>query len=158
MINTPAICAKCASVDLQRNGTRDGHARYRCTACGHQARLVPAAVARAARYAQVDRLLAERNSQRSIVRVTGVSRVTVARLAKKGGGLIWEECAIVVVDDNFNSGLVHRQVFAEGAGFAHEHAAALAQHAINRFDDAGLPFAFGAGPVLPARQDLCIGR
>ena len=83
MITTPAICAKCASVDLQRNGTRDGHSRYRCTACGHQARLVPAAVARAARYAQVDRLLAERNSQRSIVRVTGVSRVTVARLAKK---------------------------------------------------------------------------
>ena len=83
MINTPAICAKCASVDLQRNGTRDGYARYRCTACGHQARLVPAAVARTARYAQVDRLLAERNSQRSIVRVTGVSRVTVARLAKK---------------------------------------------------------------------------
>ena len=83
MINTPAICAKCASVDLQRNGTRDGHARYRCTACGHQARLVPAAAARTARYAQVDRLLAERNSQSSIVRVTGVSRVAVARLAKK---------------------------------------------------------------------------
>lgn len=83
MINTPAICAKCASVNLQRNGTRDGYARYRCTACGHHARLVPAAVARATRYAQVDRLLAERNSQRRIVRVTGVSRVTVARLAKK---------------------------------------------------------------------------
>ena len=83
MINTLAICAKCASVDLHRNGTRDGYARYRCTACGHQARLVPAAMARAARYAQVDRLLAERHSQRSIVRVTGVSRVTVARLAKK---------------------------------------------------------------------------
>ena len=44
---------------------------------------MPAAVARAARYAQVDRLLAERNSQRSIVRVSGVSRVTVACLAKK---------------------------------------------------------------------------
>ena len=86
MINTPAICAKCARVGLQRNGTRDGHARYRCAACGHQARLVPAAVARAARYAQVERLLAERNSQRSIVRVTGVSRVTVARLAKKSAG------------------------------------------------------------------------
>ena len=83
MINTPAICAKCASLNLQRNGTRDGYVRYRCTACGHQARLVPAAVARATRYAQVDRRLAERNSQRSIVRVTGVSRVMVARLAKK---------------------------------------------------------------------------
>ena len=75
-----------------------------------------------------------------------------------GGGLIWEECAIVVVDDNFNSGLVHHQAFAEGAGFAHQHAASLAQRAIDRFDDAGLPFAFGARPVLPARQDLGISR
>lgn len=43
----------------------------------------PRLVARADRCAQVDRLLAERNSQRSIVRVTGGSRVTAARLTKK---------------------------------------------------------------------------
>ena len=75
-----------------------------------------------------------------------------------GSGLIWEECEIIVVDDNFNSGLVHQQVFAEGAGFAHQHAAPLARDAVDRFDDAGLSFAFGARPVLPARQDLCVGR
>ncbi|WP_460504203.1 hypothetical protein [Hymenobacter agri] len=44
---------------------------------------MPAAAERAARYSQVENLLAERNSQRSIVRVTGVSRMTVAKLAKK---------------------------------------------------------------------------
>ncbi|WP_159452125.1 IS1 family transposase [Hymenobacter roseosalivarius] len=38
---------------------------------------------RAACYAQVEKLLAERNSQHSIVRVTGVSRMTVAKLANK---------------------------------------------------------------------------
>ena len=46
--------------------------------------LVPAAQARAARYKQVDQLLVERNSQRSIVRATGVARMTVAKRAKKG--------------------------------------------------------------------------
>ena len=45
--------------------------------------MCPAAAERAARYAQVEKLLAERNSQRSIVRVTGVARMTVAKLAKK---------------------------------------------------------------------------
>ena len=35
------------------------------------------------KYAQVEKLLAERHSQRSIVRVSGVSRMTVAKLAKK---------------------------------------------------------------------------
>ena len=44
---------------------------------------MPAAAERAARYAQVGKLLAERNSQRSIVRVTAVSRMTVTKLAKK---------------------------------------------------------------------------
>ena len=44
---------------------------------------MPAAVAKAVRYAQVDQLLLERNSQRSIVRVTGVSRMTVAGRVKK---------------------------------------------------------------------------
>ncbi|MBO2012208.1 hypothetical protein [Hymenobacter negativus] len=48
-----------------------------------QGTLHPAAPARAARHAQVEKLLAERNSQRSIVRVTGVSRMTVAKRAKK---------------------------------------------------------------------------
>ena len=83
MVTTQHTCAKCRSAQIQRNGHSGGHARYRCTNCGHQARFVPAAAERAARYSQVEKLLAERNSQRSIVRVTGVSRMTVAKLAKK---------------------------------------------------------------------------
>ena len=83
MVTTQHTCAKCGSEQIHRNGHSGGHARYRCTSCGHQARFMPAAAERAARYAQVEKLLAERNSQRSIVRVTGVARMTVAKLAKK---------------------------------------------------------------------------
>ena len=43
----------------------------------------PAGPARAARYAQVEKLLVECNSQRSIVRATGMSWMTVAKLVKK---------------------------------------------------------------------------
>ena len=50
---------------------------------GTKARFVPAAVAKAAQYAQVEALLTERNSQRSIVRATGVVRMTIAKLLKK---------------------------------------------------------------------------
>ena len=35
-----------------------------------------------------------------------------------GGGLIWHDVLIVIIDDYFNSGGVHGQRFAEGAGFA----------------------------------------
>ena len=86
MVTTQHYCAACGSEHIRRNGSSQGHAKYQCTACGHQARFAPAAVARALRYAQVEKLLAERNSQRSIVRVTGVSRMTVAKLAKKSAG------------------------------------------------------------------------
>ena len=44
---------------------------------------MPAAVAKAVQYAQVDELLGERNSQRSIGRVTGVSRMSIAHRIKK---------------------------------------------------------------------------
>ncbi len=40
-------------------------------------------MAKAARYAQVEVLLTERNSQRSTVRATGVARMTIAKLIKK---------------------------------------------------------------------------
>lgn len=83
MVTTQHVCAKCGSEQIRRNGHSSGHARYQCKACDYQARFVPAATERAARYVQVEKLLAERNSQRSIVRVTGVSRMTVAKLAKK---------------------------------------------------------------------------
>ena len=83
MVTTQQVCARCSSEHIRRNGHSGGHARYQCKVCGYQARFVPAAAERAARYAQVEKLLAERNSQRSIVRVTGVARMTVAKLAKK---------------------------------------------------------------------------
>ena len=83
MVTTQHSCAKCGSEQILRNGHSSGHARYRCNGCGHQARFVPAAAERAARYGQAEKLLVERNSQRSIVRVTGVARMTVAKLAKK---------------------------------------------------------------------------
>ena len=88
MVTTIHTCAKCGSADIRRNGHSHGHARYQCKACGHQARFVPAAVAKAVQYAQVEALSVERNSQRSIARLTGIARMTVAkRLKKSGGGL-----------------------------------------------------------------------
>ena len=86
MVYTQHFCAKCGSADIRRNGHKDGHARYQCKACRHQARFVPAAIAQAARYEQAERLLSERNSQRSIVRATGVARMTLAKWIKKSGG------------------------------------------------------------------------
>ncbi len=86
MVFTQPLCARCGSEHIRRNGTQGGQAKYQCKACGYQARFVPAAAAKAIQYAQVAKLLVERNSQRSIVRATGVSRVTVAKLLKKSGG------------------------------------------------------------------------
>ena len=60
-----------------------GRAKYHCRACNYQGYFAPAAPARAARYAQVEALLTERVSQRAIVRLTGVARMAVAKLAKK---------------------------------------------------------------------------
>uniref|UniRef100_UPI001C8BBC48 hypothetical protein n=1 Tax=Hymenobacter metallilatus TaxID=2493666 RepID=UPI001C8BBC48 len=58
-------------------------AKYLCTSCRHQAVFQPAAPRKAAQYAQVEKLLLERVLQRAIVRLTGVARMTVAKLAKK---------------------------------------------------------------------------
>ena len=83
MVTTQHTGAKCGSAQIHRHGHSSGHARYRCNARGHQARFVPAAAERAARCGQVEKRLAERHSQRSIVRVTGVARLRGAKLAKK---------------------------------------------------------------------------
>ena len=83
MVTTIHYCAKCGSAEIRRNGHTGGHARYQCKACGYQARFVPATVAKAAQYAQAGALLAERNSQRSIARVTGLARMSVAKWLKK---------------------------------------------------------------------------
>ena len=83
MIVTAQLCARCGSDQVRKNGSSGGRAKYQCKACTYQGYLHPAGPARAARYAQVEKLLVERNSQRSIVRATGVSRMSVAKLAKK---------------------------------------------------------------------------
>ena len=82
-------CHRCNSTKLHRNGSSGGRAKYHCLSCNHYGYLQPAAPQRQARYAQVEKLLAERLSQRAIVRTTGVSRMTVAKILKKslpGGG------------------------------------------------------------------------
>ena len=86
MVTTIHTCAQCGSTDIRRNGHSNGHARYQCKACGYQARFVPAAVAKAVQYAQVEALSVERNSQRSIARISGIARMTVAKRLKKSGG------------------------------------------------------------------------
>jgi len=83
MLQTTLTCGKCGSTALRKNGSRNGQPKYQCTACRHQALFVPAAVGKAARYAQVAALLLERVSQRAIVRLTGISRPTIVKLAKK---------------------------------------------------------------------------
>ena len=70
MIHTQHFCAKCGSASIRRNGSKKGQPKYQCTACRYQGLFVPAAVRKAAQYAQVDALLSERNSQRSIVQLT----------------------------------------------------------------------------------------
>ena len=87
MIQTVHLCAKCRSSALRRNGYSGWKAKYHCKSCGHQAVFAPAALERAALYEQVDKLLGERNSRRSIARVTGVARMTIAGLIKKKGML-----------------------------------------------------------------------
>ena len=52
---------------------------------------------------------------------------------------------------------MHGQRFTERTGLAHEHAATLAQRAIDGLDDIGLALALGTGPVLPAGQHFGVG-
>jgi transposase-like protein len=83
MVYTQHVCAKCASEQIRRNGSSGGRAKYQCKACAYQGYFQPAAVEKARQYAQVDQLLLERNSLRSIVRLTGVARNTIANRVKK---------------------------------------------------------------------------
>lgn len=79
------FCAECGSGQVRRNGSKNGQPKYLCTACRYQGLFVPAAVRKADQYAQVDTLLSERNSQRSIVRLTSVAGMTIAKRIKKSG-------------------------------------------------------------------------
>lgn len=83
MVTEIKVCGKCRSEEIRKNGHSGGRAKYHCRACDHQGCFAPAAPARVARYAQVEALPTERVSQRAIVRLTGVARMTVAKLAKK---------------------------------------------------------------------------
>lgn len=83
MIATIQTCGKCGSINLRKNGSDRGVAKYHCKDCNYHGRVLNKANERAERYQQVEQLLLERNSQRSIVRLTGVSRPTIAKLTKK---------------------------------------------------------------------------
>ena len=83
MLQTMLTCGKCGSADLRKNGSRHGQPKYQCKTCRYQALFEPAAARKAAQYAQVEKLLVERVSQRAIVRLTGVARPTIVKLAKK---------------------------------------------------------------------------
>jgi hypothetical protein len=62
MVNIKYLYAYFGSEHTRRNGSAAGCAKYQRKACGHRSRFVPAAVARSARYPQVDKRLLERNS------------------------------------------------------------------------------------------------
>jgi hypothetical protein len=57
----------------------------------------------------------------------------------------------MVVNADFNAGCVHNHGLAEGAGFAHEHRATLAERTIEGLDEIGLAFAFRTGAGQQAR-------
>ena len=83
MVFTQHFCIHCGSEHIRRNGTSKGCAKYQCKTCKRQGFFEPASVQKAAQFAQVDALLVERNSQRSIARATGIARMTIAKRLKK---------------------------------------------------------------------------
>ncbi len=83
MVYTQHYWAKGGSEQIRRNSHSGGRAKYQCKACGHQGYFQPASVEKTRQYAQVDQLLLERNSLRSIARATGVARNTIAKRVKK---------------------------------------------------------------------------
>lgn len=76
-------CGKCSGKNLRKNGSDNAIAKYHCKDCNFHGRFSDKTAQRANRYEQVDQLLLERNSQRSIARLTGVSRPSIAKLTKK---------------------------------------------------------------------------
>lgn len=83
LIRTIPTCSKCGSASLGKNGSDQGVARYQCKDCNFQGRFSDKTAQRATKYQQVEQLLLERNSQRSITRLTGVWRPSIAKLTKK---------------------------------------------------------------------------
>lgn len=64
----------------------------------------------------------------------------------------------MLVDADFDSRRVHGQGFAERAAFVDQYTAALAQGAIQGFNDGGLAFALGARPVRTGGKGLGVSR
>ena len=64
----------------------------------------------------------------------------------------------MLVDADFDSRRVHGLGFAERAAFADQHTTALAQGAIQGFNDGDLAFALGAGPVRTGGKGLGVSR
>ena len=85
MVHTQHFCAKCGSASIRRNGSKKGQPKYQCTACRYQGLFVPAAVRKAAQYAQVDALLSERNPQRSHCSAHGYGAHDDCQTDKKSG-------------------------------------------------------------------------
>jgi len=77
------VCPKCGSDQIRKNGHSQGCASFHCKACNHRGRINHKSAERIQKYGQIQQLLLERNSQRSIQRLTGVSRPTIANLTKK---------------------------------------------------------------------------
>jgi transposase-like protein len=77
------VCPKCGSDHLRKNGHWQGCAQFYCKACNYRGRFNQKSIERAQKYKQVEQLLLERNCQRSMARLTGVSRPRVAKLTKK---------------------------------------------------------------------------
>jgi len=83
MITTIHTCDKCGSSNLRKNGSDRGVAKYPSKACNFHGRFSDKAAERTAKYQQVEQLLLEGNRQRSITRLTGIWRPTIAKLTKK---------------------------------------------------------------------------
>jgi len=72
MIAIQITCRRCSSEAVKKNGSVNGRPKYRCSTCHYQGYFESRTAERAAKYALVEQLLLERNSQRSIVdKVTG---------------------------------------------------------------------------------------
>ena len=81
-------CRRCASTNLVKNGhTPSGRQKMRCKACGFSSTLELQDLERHLKEEQVENLSLERVSQRAISCITGVSRMTIAKLQKKGASL-----------------------------------------------------------------------
>lgn len=86
MVQITVLCRHCGSDRLVKNGHADnGKQKYKCHACGRQSREDPTSPGLSPeREAEILRAYEERQSMRGISRTFKISRMTLARLLKKG--------------------------------------------------------------------------